>query len=322
MRRPFTLLVAGLFAFVLLPVFLIGGSTVRGAQARVGLGTADSFAVLAGSTITNTGPTTITGDVGLHPGSAVTGFGSVTLNGQLHVADAVAQQAKTDLVTAYNDAAGRGPATTVATDLGGQVLTAGVYNSASGTFGMTGTLALDAQGDPNAVFIFQMASTLVTASASRVNLVNGAAACNVFWQVGSSATLGTGSAFIGNILAVTSVTLTTGATVDGRTLARNGAVTLDTNTITRSVCAVAAAPTATPTLAAAAPGSPAAPVPSAPVSAPRVASPSPAFPNTSMADQFNAQRTGTTPLILAGLSLLALSLIVASWRFGGRRDGR
>jgi len=171
----------------------------------------------------------------------------VTLNGQLHLTDAVAEQAKVDLVTAYNDAASRGPTTTVATELGGQTLTEGVYASAAGTFGITGTLTLDAQGDPNAVFVFQMASTLVTASASSVNLINGAEACNVFWQVGSSATLGTDSSFSGNILALTSITLTTGATVEGRALARNGAVTLDTNTITRAVCSSPATTTTTTT---------------------------------------------------------------------------
>lgn len=221
---------------LLLLLILVSGATMGAAQVTVGLGTAGNFAVLAGETITNTGPTTITGDVGLHPGSSVTGFDSVTLNGASHLADAVAQQAKVDLVTAYDQAAGSGPATTVATELGGQTLTAGVYNSASGTFGLTGTLTLDAQGDPNAVFVFQMASTLVTASASAVNVIDGANACNVFWQVGSSATLGTGTVFKGNILALTSIALTTGASIEGRALARNGAVTMDTNTITRAAC--------------------------------------------------------------------------------------
>ena len=218
------------------------------AEAPVDLGTARSFAVLAGSAITNTGPTTISGDVGIHPGSAVTGFGSVTHHGSLHVADAVAEAAKRDLVTAYNDAAGRGPATTVATDLGGDRLTPGVYDSASGTFELTGTLTLDAQGDSGAVFIFQTASTLVTASNSSVRLVNEADVCNVYWQVGSSATLGTGTSFAGNILALQSITLNTGATIDGRALARNGAVTMDTNTITRATCTrPVVQPSATPT---------------------------------------------------------------------------
>ena len=208
------------------------------AQPPVNLGTATSFAVLAGSGITNTGPTTITGDVGTFPTPTETGFGSVTIIGTNHIGDAVTQAAKTDLVTAYNDAASRTPATTVSGDIGGQTLTPGVYNSSS-SLGITGTLTLDAQGDPNAVFIFQIGSTLTTASGSSVVLINGAQACNVFWQIGSSATLGTGSTFQGTILALASITATTGVVVTGRLLARNGAVTLDTNTITATICAVA-----------------------------------------------------------------------------------
>ena len=223
--------IMGLTAF--LAVFLTGPALA--AVAPVGLGTTGGYAVLAYSTVTNTGPTTITGDVGLHPGSAVTGFGSVTLHGTQHVADAAALQAKNDLVTAYNSAAGRTP-TTVGTELGGHTFTAGVYNTQNGELGLTGVVTLDAQGDPNAVFIFQAASTLTTASGSSVVLANGSQACNVFWKVTSSATLGTSSAFAGNILALASITLTTGATLIGRALAQTGAVTLDTNVITRAVC--------------------------------------------------------------------------------------
>ncbi len=214
----------------------LAGSTASAAQAPVGLGTADNFAILAGSGITNTGPTTITGDVGTFPTPTETGFGSVTLTGTNHAGDAVTQQAKADLVTAYDDAAGRGPATQVATDLAGQTLAPGVYNSASGTFSNSGTLTLDGQGQTDPVFVFQTSSTLITGSDSSVNLINGADACNVYWQVGSSATLGTTSTFRGTILALTSITVTTGATIEGRALARNGAVTLDTNTITRASC--------------------------------------------------------------------------------------
>ena len=204
-----------------------------GAQAAtsVPLGTADSFAVLAGSTITNTGATVVNGNLGLSPGSAVTGFPPGVVNGAQHVADGVALQAKADLITAYIDAAGQGPAIPVTADLGGQTLTPGVYNSPT-TLALTGVLTLDALGDPNAVFIFQAGSTLTTASASSVNLIGGAQSRNVYWQVGSSATLGTNSLFRGSILALTSITLTTGATADGRVLALNGAVTLDTNGIT------------------------------------------------------------------------------------------
>ncbi len=214
--------------------------TALAAQAQVGLGTAASFAVLAGTTITNTGPTTITGDVGLHPGTAVTGFNTVTLNGAQHVADAVALKAKNDLANAYGDAAGRTPVTAVPTELGGTTLKAGVYGS--DTLGLTGTLTLDGPG----VFIFQAASTLITAPNSSVALINGASACNVYWQIGSSATLATSTSFKGTILALTSIGLQTGATLEGRALARNGAVTLDTNVINSSACA-APLPSATPT---------------------------------------------------------------------------
>jgi type VI secretion system secreted protein VgrG len=219
------------------------------AIAPVGLGTATSFAVLAGTTVTNTGATTVSGDLGVSPGSAVTGFppGTVT-NGTVHAADAVAAGAQADLTTAYNDAAGRTPATVVPTDLGGQTLVSGIYSTAAGTVGLTGTVTLDAQNDPNAVFIFQAASTLITASSSTVSLINGAQACNVFWQVGSSATLGTGTTFAGNILALTSISLQATVTVSGRLLARNGAVTLIADTITRPTCTTpSSSPTTTAT---------------------------------------------------------------------------
>jgi hypothetical protein len=213
------------------------GTTAAGAAvpSAVGLGTTDSFAGLAGSTITNTGPSVLHGSAGLSPGSAVTGFPpGLVLNGSIHAADGVALQAKADLVTAYNDAAGRATDETFSDDLGGKTLVSGVYGG--GGLGLTGTLTLDAQGNPNSVFIFQAASTLITASSSNVALVNGAQACNVFWQVGSSATLGTASTMRGTVMALTSISATTGATIEGRLLARNGALTLDTNVITESAC--------------------------------------------------------------------------------------
>ncbi|HEX3393827.1 MAG TPA: ice-binding family protein [Acidimicrobiales bacterium] len=203
--------------------------------AGVGLGTADNFAVLAGQGVTNTGPTTVAGDLGTSPNPSVTGAGLTVTDGTIHAADAVAAQAQADVGVAYDDAESRA-ATQVVTELGGQSLTAGAYDSASGTLGLTGSLTLDAQGDPNAVFVFQAASTLITASNSNVTLINGANACNVFWQVGSSATLGTTSVFRGTIMALASITVTTGVTVEGRLLARTGAVTLDTDTITRTAC--------------------------------------------------------------------------------------
>ncbi len=214
------------------------------AATAVGLGTADSFALLAGSGVTNTGPSVINGDLGSSPTPAVTGFGGApngTVNGSTHQADATAAQAQGDLTTAYNNAAGQGPANTLATELGGQTLTPGVYNSQSGTFGITGTLTLNAKGNPNAVFIFKTASTLISASASRVRLVNGAQPCKLFWKVGSSATLGTTSSFAGNILSLQSISVNNGVTVEGRLLARNGAVTLINDTVTRTPCGTTSA---------------------------------------------------------------------------------
>ena len=231
----------------LVAIALLIPSFSQAAQSPVALGTTSNFAVLAGSTITNTGPTTIGGtaggDVGLSPGTAFTGSASVTMSGVQHLADSVAVDAKTALIAAYNDAAGRTPVTSVATELGGTTIIPGVYGNP--TLGLTGTLTLDAQGDPNAVFIFQSASTLITASSSSVNMINGTQACNVFWQVGSSATFGTSTSFVGHVLAMASITATTGATFRGQLLARDGAVTLDTNTITNDACA-AIMPSATP----------------------------------------------------------------------------
>ena len=215
---------------------LLAGTAL--AAASVNLGSARSFAVLAGTQVTNTGATTITGDVGLHPGKAVTGFATVTVHGAQHLGDAVALSAKNALVTAYNDAAGATPVNQVPTELGGTTLKPGVY--ASATLGLTGTLTLDGAG----LYIFQAGSTLITASNSAVALTNGASACDVYWQVGSSATLGTTTSFKGTIMALTSIALQTGATLQGRALARNGEVTMDHNTINSSACA---APSPTPT---------------------------------------------------------------------------
>jgi hypothetical protein len=199
-------------------------------DAMVELGAAGSFSVLGASTVTNTGPTNLGGDLGVSPGTAITGFPPGTLEGTTHSADVQAGAAHADLQAAYNDAAGRTPTEVVAGDLVGRTLNAGVYSSAS-SLALSGTLTLDGQGDPEAVFIFQMGSTLTTASASHVTLINGAQASHVFWQVGSSATLGTGSSIAGTIMALASITVTTGVTIEGRALAVNAAVTLDTNTI-------------------------------------------------------------------------------------------
>ena len=233
--RPVRLFTRLAVVLVVTGTLAIGGAAEAQTGSAVGLGTADNFAVLAGQGVTNTGPTTVNGDLGTWPNPAVTGAG-LTVNGTIHAADAVAQQAQADTTIAYDDAAGR-PCDTDLTgqDLGGLNLTAGVYcfdTSAQ----LTGALTLDLQGDPGAVFIFQVGSTLTTASGSTVALVNGSDACNVFWKVGSSATLGTGSTFRGTILALSAVTVTTGVTVHGRALARNAAVTLDTDTVTRATC--------------------------------------------------------------------------------------
>jgi hypothetical protein len=213
-------------------------------QARAGilLGSAGDFAVLAGTTVTNTGPTVIDGGhVGVSPGTAITGFppGMVVPPFTTHSANAVALQAQSDLTVAYNAAAGA-PFTQDLTgqNLGGLTLGPGVYFFSSSA-GLTGTLTLDAQGDPNAQFIFQMGSTLVTAPNSSVVMINAGTSmpgCEVFWQVGSSATLDVGTQFMGHILALTSITMNTGANIFyGSALARNGAVTLDDNNITACV---------------------------------------------------------------------------------------
>jgi hypothetical protein len=218
---------------------VLGLSTGALHGATVNLGTAASFAVLAGAGITNTGATSITGDVGTFPTTSMTGFGTVVVMGTNNAGNAVTQTAKTDLILAYNDAAGRSSFVQFAggSDMVGLTLIPGVYSSTSSLF-LTGTVTLDAQGDPNAMWIIQTGSTFISGSGSRVSLINGASACNVFWQVGSSATLGTGTTFAGTILALASITLNTGATVDGRALAREGAVTMDTNVINNSNCAV------------------------------------------------------------------------------------
>ncbi|MEO8036277.1 MAG: ice-binding family protein [Acidobacteriota bacterium] len=210
-----------------------------------------SFAVLGGSTVTNTGTSVITGNVGVSPGPILAGPAGFPPGligaGTFHANDAVAATAQNELTTAYNEAASTVinpcPALNDLTgqDLGGLTLVPGVYCFSSSAQ-LTGTLTLNLQNNPNALFIFQIGTTLTTANASSVVLINsGGTTCptNLFWQVGSSATLGTTTSFVGNILALQSITLTTGASVVGRTLARNGAVTLDTNTVNTSTCGAA-----------------------------------------------------------------------------------
>ncbi len=212
------------------------------AAAQVSLGTAATYGVLGGSTVTSTGATIVNGDLGVSPGTAITGFppGIVVPPGVIHSADASSAQAQTDLTTAYNAVAGT-PTQVDLTgiDLGGLTLTPGVYGFSSSAQ-LTGTLTLNAQGNPNALFLFKIGTTLTTASGSSVAMINGGSGCNVYWQTGSSATLGTGTSFLGNILALASITLNTGATLGGRALARSGAVTLDGARV--SVCSTALAP--------------------------------------------------------------------------------
>jgi hypothetical protein len=236
---------AAIMLFLLSLLVTLSFASSAGAATPVPLGTADSFAILAGAGITQTGPNTIMGDIGTFPTTTISGPGTLILTGTNHGGDGVTQGAKGDLTNAYLNAAAQGPTMPIVADLGGQVLSPGVHNS-GGQILLTGAVTLDGQGDPNAVFIFQAGSSLTTASASVVNLVNGAQSCNVFWQVTSDATLGTNSVFRGTILALTSIWVTTGVNITGRVLARNGEVTLDTDTITRPTCATLPSSTPTP----------------------------------------------------------------------------
>jgi hypothetical protein len=204
------------------------------------LRTADPYVVLGGETVTNTGPSVLNGSLGVSPGSAVVGFppGLVVAPGVIDAANPVAAQAQADLTAAYLDAEARPIDAMTVADLGNQTLNAGVWATTDhGPLSLTGPLVLDGEGNADSVFIFQTDSTLITGSGSTVTLINGAQGCNVFWQVGSSATLGTGSVFAGNILALTSITVTSGVTVHGRALARNGAVTLDNDVFDAPSCA-------------------------------------------------------------------------------------
>jgi hypothetical protein len=236
---------AGTIAAGFISVIALSTHLSAAAAPPVRQGTTVTYGVLAATTITNTGPTTISGtaggDVGLSPGTSYTGRVSVTRSGVDHITDSAAAIAQADLVNAYNDLGVPTPTVLAAPDLAGQVLTPGTYSTASGTFANSGSLTLNGLGDPSAVFIFRAASTVITSNLSTMVLTNGAQACNVFWQVGSSATLGVSSTFIGHIYALTSITANTSATIFGQLLARNGAVTLNSNIIVNDACVTAGA---------------------------------------------------------------------------------
>ncbi|QCW51154.1 DUF3494 domain-containing protein [Nocardioides dongxiaopingii] len=201
----------------------------------VPLGVAKEFSVLAGSTITNTGPSTVNRSIGLFPGTDITGAGSLVVGGTTHAGDQRARTAKSDLTTAYNNAAGQTPRIAADSELAGETLVGGIYRRPA-AMALNGALTLDGQNDPDSVWVFQAGSTLTAGSGSSIVLVRGADACNVFWQVGSSATIGTTTRFVGTIMADQSITMQTGARLRGRALARIGAVTLDTNVITSPQC--------------------------------------------------------------------------------------
>jgi hypothetical protein len=203
------------------------------AQSSVVLGSTSTLAVLAGASVTSTGATVITGNMALSPGSSIGGFPPGILNGVQHINDATSDQAKLDLTVAYNDLAGRTSTNivTLSGNIGGLTLTPGLYKSTSSLAISSGDLTFDAKGNANAIFVIQIATTLTTTSGRKVILSGGALASNIYWQVGSSATFGTTSVFKGNVLAMQSITMNTGATIDGRLLARTGSVTMAGNTI-------------------------------------------------------------------------------------------
>jgi hypothetical protein len=251
MSSPTCLKRAGI-ALAVSSAFVVAQAAPAAAQSPVNLATAGPFVVLGGQAVTNTGPSVLNGALGVSPGTSIVGFGApAVVNGPTHNNDAVAAQAQLDLTTAYDVAAGQpvAPANDLTgTDLGSRTLTAGAYGFTSDAQ-LTGALTLDAEGNPNAQFVFKIASALTTASASSVLLINGASPCNVYWQVGSSATLGSTTAFKGNLMALTSISLNNAAAVQGRMLARNGQVSLINNVLDASMCGTSAStpsPTTTP----------------------------------------------------------------------------
>jgi LPXTG-motif cell wall-anchored protein len=239
-------ILASFLTAALLPAF------TSAAEPIIRRGSSSTYAVLAGSAITNTGTTTLSGtagaDIGLSPGTSFTGNASIRTTGAVHLTNAAAAAAQIDLATAYGDVAGVIPATILPTDLVSRTILPGTYTSTAGDFSNSGNITFDAGGNAGAVFIFQTSSTLITAESSTMTLANGAQACNIYWQVGSSATIGAGSKFIGSIYALNSITANTSAQIFGQLRARNGAVTLQSNSITNDSCA-AVVPASTPVVA-------------------------------------------------------------------------
>ena len=309
-----------LFAAIVLAGALSFSASLALAADQPRMGTAGNYAVMGATAISNTGPSVVNGNLAISPGgsSSVTGFPPGVVTGEMDMANADSVLAHTDLVGAYNDAAGE--TTTVnltGTDLGGLTLTPGTYTFDSSAQ-LTGTLTLDGQGGTNATFIFQIGSTLTTASDSTVELINGAGSCAVFWQVASSATLGTTTDFQGTIMAMTSITMNTGATIGvgglghgGRALAMNGALTLDTNIINPppAGCAFSAAATPTPIATAAPTASPSTTPASAPGASapPSAGTPSPGVSGTSPLPRLpdTSFSSSTTPI--TGIALLAVA---------------
>jgi hypothetical protein len=204
-------------------------------QTSIALAGASNFAILAGSAVTNTGPTKVNGDLGLSPGSSVGGFPPGILVGTLHINDANVNQAKLDLTKAYNDSKARvcTDIVTLSGNIGGLTLTPGLYKSTSSLAISSGDVTFDAKGNANAVFIIQIASSLTTTSGRKVILSGGALASNIYWQVGSSATFGTTSVMKGNVMVMQSITFNTGATLNGRALTQIGGITMASNTLVK-----------------------------------------------------------------------------------------
>jgi LPXTG-motif cell wall-anchored protein len=332
--------IVGLVGLALVIAFgAMAGRTVSAAgPAPLNLGTAANFSILAGTpSITNTGPTTTDRSVGIDPAASVIGFGgapdgTVGPGATIEAANAVSLQAKADLDAAYLVAASA-PVTATYFALGGRTLVGGVYNSGGATLDLTGTLTLDGQFDPSSVWIFQATSDLVTASSSAVSFVNGASPCNVFWQVTSSATLGSGSTFVGTILALSSITVNNGVTVYGRALARGGTVTLINDRFLTLACAGGAtalpvgpipptmppftiAPSATPAIAPTATPIRTAAATVAPVAAPTAAAsvvPVGTAPVAAVAAVQVLPATSTeplSPLLILGFALMGIGILV------------